>query len=361
MKLTHGSLFAGIGGFDLGFERVGIETVWTVENDKNCNQVLATHWPDVKGYGDVREVGKRNLEPIDIISGGFPCQDLSVAGRRAGLAGERSGLWVEFARIIEEMEAQWVVVENVPGLFSSNGGTDFAVIIRVLELFGYCVAWRVLDSQYFGVPQRRRRVFIVGSLGGTGSVKVLFESEGSERHPTEGKEAWQRIAAPIKASSPSSRRGGSNPIAEEFVVDSSTVAEKAGTLQKHESLPSQEAQNLIAFGGGNMSGKIDKATTCNAHGSQRYDFESETFVSWDLQQITSRDNRSIPREYCPTLNQAGQMMTGVRRLTPTECERLQGFPDGWTEGLSDSARYRCLGNAVTVNVAEWIGRRIVVT
>jgi len=286
--MKHGSLFAGIGGFDLGFERNGIETVWTVEKDKNCNQVLATHWPNVRRHTDVKEVGRHNLSPVDIISGGFPCQDVSVAGRREGLAGDRSGLWFEFARIVEEMAPQWVVVENVPGLLSSQAGRDFLVVLRALEELGYCGVWRVLDSQYFGVPQRRRRVFIVGSLGNASSVEVLFDADGKLLETVEG------------------------GLVSNTLIGRGTVDASGGA----------GIRNLVV-------------ATLRTSGGPDSQYRNEY--------IGDRRNGGLR----------------LRKQTPIEWERLQGFPDGWTEGLSDSARYRCLGNAVTVNVAEWIGRRLV--
>jgi DNA (cytosine-5)-methyltransferase 1 len=173
--LTFGSLFSGIGGFELGFENAGMHCLWQCEIDKACLEVLEKHWPDTRRYEDVRTIGKGNLEAVDIICGGFPCQDLSIAGRREGLSGERSGLWSEYARVIDEMGPKWVVIENVRGLLSSDGGRDFASIIQWLVKRGYCVSWRILDSEYFGVPQRRHRVFIVASFGNECSTKVLFE------------------------------------------------------------------------------------------------------------------------------------------------------------------------------------------
>jgi len=351
--VKHGSLFAGIGGFDLGFERAGVETVWTVENDKSCNQVLATHWPDIKRYGDVKEVGKRNLESVDIISGGFPCQDLSVAGRREGLAGDRSGLWFEFARVIREMEPEWVVVENVPGLFSSNGGTDFAVIVRTLEQFGYCVVWRVLDSQYFGVPQRRRRVFIVGSLGDGGAIEVLFERESGERNPAkstgEGKDIAYALAASVRGTGDGHGQGwnttyvtgpiSSNPTGGMDSYQRNLVALGVSENQRAEVLLTPYSRQLTS--GGGKAGQGYPAIMVAPTLSAKNEVPSSS---------TQRD---------AWYEQSVQLFGTVRRLTPTECERLQGFPDGWTEGLSDTQRYKTLGNAVTVNVAEWIGKRIV--
>ena len=178
VRMKFGSLFTGVGGFDLGFERAGMVCAWQVEFDKNCQNILKKHWSETELFDDVRTVGKHNLAPVDVICGGFPCQDVSIAGKRAGLAGERSGLWSEFARIIDELEPKWVVIENVPGLLSSNRGRDFATVIRWLAERGYGVAWRILDSQYFGVAQRRCRVFIVGSFGSGSASEILFEREG---------------------------------------------------------------------------------------------------------------------------------------------------------------------------------------
>lgn len=262
--MTFGSLFAGIGGFDLGLERAGMVCKWQCEINKHANVILNKHWPNVSKYPDVRKIGGNNLEPVDLICGGFPCQDLSLAGNRAGLAGQRSGLFFEATRIIREIKPTWYIIENVPGLLSSNGGKDFEAVLNELAECGYFSAWRVLDSQYFGVPQRRKRVFIVGSFRNTASAKVLFESEPACENPQ---------------------------------------------LSKRDTLP------MLKTKGGGLS--LERLSHC-------------TF-------------------------QNGK----IRYLTPLEWERLQGFPDNWTEGLSDTQRYKTLGNAVTVNVIEWLGKRII--
>jgi DNA (cytosine-5)-methyltransferase 1 len=173
------SLFAGIGGFDLALSRAGVEVVAMVEIDKACQSVLKRHFPNAQGFTDVTKVKGRHLGTgIDLIVGGFPCQDVSVAGKRAGLAGKRTGLFFEAVRIIEEVKPQYVILENVPGLLSSNGGRDMGTVLGTLAQLGYGLAYRVLDAQYFGVPQRRRRVFIVGSLGDwNGPREILFEPE----------------------------------------------------------------------------------------------------------------------------------------------------------------------------------------
>lgn len=302
--MTFGSLFAGIGGFDLGFERAGMRCVWQVERDRQCLELLASKWPDVQRVNDVvraryateqRFAGRLDTAALvrpDIICGGFPCQDFSVAGKRRGLAGSRSGLFWTMRRIIGILRPTWFVFENVPGLLSSNAGRDMGAVVGSLVDSGYGVAWRVLDSQFFGLAQRRKRVFIVGHLGDVRrAAAVLFDGESMSRNSPPSREAGEGIAGTLE----SRTNGGGFPGSD-----------------------------------GAMSGHV-VAMALNAKNGKRYDAESETFVN----------NRQ-----------------GVRRLMPIECERLQGFPDNWTTGFSDSARYRMLGNAVSVPVTEWLAKRI---
>jgi DNA (cytosine-5)-methyltransferase 1 len=177
--------------------------VANVEIDKQCQKVLAKHFPNAKQFSDITDVKGSDLigagfKPSrGIITGGFPCQDLSVAGKRAGLVGERSGLFWEIARLIEETKTEWFILENVPGLLTSNKGKDFGVVIGTMADIGYSLAWRVLDAQHFGVPQRRRRVFIVGRRTGDGlsSAEVLFKSEGLRRNTTQSKQTRQDTTA----------------------------------------------------------------------------------------------------------------------------------------------------------------------
>jgi DNA (cytosine-5)-methyltransferase 1 len=182
-------------------QRQGVKVVASVEIDKNCNQVLANHFPDAKQFTDVTTVTGEDLlnagfnSSTGIIAGGFPCQDLSVAGKRAGLAGARSGLFWEAARIVDEAQSEYFILENVPGLLSSNGGKDFGVVLGTMADLGYSVGWRVLDAQHFGVPQRRRRVFIVGRRATSGGVaEILFKSEGLRGYSSQSNQARQGIA-----------------------------------------------------------------------------------------------------------------------------------------------------------------------
>lgn len=370
-----GSLFSGVGGFDLGFERAGMTVRWQVEIDKHCQSILRRHWPDAELYDDVTEVRGDGLPAVDVICGGFPCQDLSVAGRRKGLAGERSGLWFEFHRILAEARPEWVVIENVPGLLSSSRGRDFAVILSGLGKLGYLSAWRILDAQYFGVAQRRRRVFLVGHLGDGRAAEVLFEREGGGGGTTAGKEEGAELARDVAASLRSSGNG------------------ERGWIGEAE-------MGLCAFGGGNTSGAIRVSTALNTR--ERIDFDTETLICNTFNGYTGGvdDNDAQgkhlvvgrPNEACSgrrseargvpiTFNwrSGGDVRlgitedgvtalhsrqapavhhVGVRRLMPVETERLQGFPDGWSDGQADGTRYKQMGNAVCVPVAEWIGRRI---
>lgn len=200
--ITGVSLFAGVGGFEIAMKNHNVKVVASVEIDKNCQSVLARHFPESKIFSDVTQVKGSDLieagfEPSrGIITGGFPCQDLSVAGKRAGLAGERSGLFWHIARLVEETQTEYFVLENVPGLLSSNKGADFGLVIGTMAELGYSVAWRVLDAQYFGVPQRRKRVFIVGRRTGDprDPAKVLFERDSVRRNPTQSQQAGQDLA-----------------------------------------------------------------------------------------------------------------------------------------------------------------------
>ena len=216
---TAVSLFAGVGGFDLALERNGVKVVASVEIDAKARDILARHFPNSQLFNDVTTVTGQELlnagfDPKNgIIVGGFPCQDLSVAGKRAGLSGKRSGLFYEIVRLLKETKAQNFILENVPGLLSSNKGADMGAVIGALVDLGYSVAWRVLDAQHFGVPQRRRRVFIVGSLGDDWRTpaEVLAIGEGRSRYlaesATKGKKSSTSSAQSVGAYSNSSFSG----------------------------------------------------------------------------------------------------------------------------------------------------------
>lgn len=319
------SLFSGIGGFDLGFTRVGMVCKAQVEIDKFCQQVLRRHFPGTELHDDIKTYAPNRS--VDLICGGFPCTDVSIAGKRAGLVGEQSGLWYEFLRVLTIARPRWTVIENVPGLLSSNEGWDFAAILHGLAECGYGVAWRVLDAQYFGVPQHRERVFIVGSLGSGRSAQVLFESESGGGNTAQGRKTGQEIAHTITACTSSS--GRYEPSAEDYIV--------CGALNAHSKRHGHAMTTQQAAQSGQLIPMV-------------FNWQS----GGDARGLAISDK---PMLQC--LQKPAVMFNGVRRLTPTECARVQGFPDDYLDGQSDSAKYRMLGNAVNPQNIEWIGGNII--
>lgn len=340
--MTYGSLFAGTGGFDLGFDAAGWECAWQVEIDPHARKVLAHWWPDVPRHEDITEVSGSDLEPVDVIVGGFPCQDLSVAGRRAGMVeGTRSGLFYEFVRITREMRdatagtsPRWVVWENVAGLLSL--GNTLAAVYAAWDDIGAVVQeHRLIDTgRAFGVPQRRRRVFgVVGfDPRAESAPPVLTEPESVRRDPAKGREAGQAVAALTAngvgaGGGPDDNAGQAGHLIPfrmqafgQYVEDSSAISLKA---RDH-----KDATDLVAF-----------------HPTQ--------------DPISSSDGTT----HCMGTEPAGSVAIAgdlaVRRLTPTECERLMGWPDGHTAPAgADSHRYRLCGNGVIAPAAEWLARRI---
>lgn len=309
--MKYASLFAGIGGFDLAFDQLGMTPTAQVEINKQASQILAKHWPNTDRGEDVCTTNGTDLGGPDLIVGGFPCQDTSIAApHRAGLAGRRSGMFYEFARLVEEVgritdeaDPRWVVIENPVGLLKSNGGADMETVVRTLEDLGYGWAYRVVDGRHLGVAQRRQRVLIVGHRGG------------------DPRPAWQVLA--------DADRGGS----------SAGLHHQAGSPSKRPPVAAStqdDGRGLIFRKSRRPRSKTDYAT-------------------W------------IPDDYANTLTgfDAGNRQTNMvvqngrpRFLTLTEWERLCGFPDGWTAGVSDSARYTALGNCMSVAMARWLGERL---
>lgn len=384
-----GSLFSGVGGFDLGFERAGFEVAYQVEFDKHAQAVLKRHWPNTPLFEDIRNVTATELPAVDVLVGGFPCQDLSVAGRRAGLAGARSGLFYEFARIIEETGPEWVVIENVPGLLSSRGGRDMGAVLGTLSELGYGWAYRVLDSQYFGVPQRRRRVFIVGRAGARSRscAEVLFEPESVLGNPPPSRTQGQEVAGSLGGGA--GNRGWCNDLDR-----SGAFVAAAPTPDVSPTLIGAPGRGYRSDDGSDayvLASPLTASAGHHGHSSPRGD-GSDNLVFAIRTAQTSSNGWGVNEETAYTLDGTGaqalsytpaettgtmpanwykgpgntqvemgciQPISGiVRRLTPKECERLQGFPDDWTAGQADSHRYRQTGNAVSVPVGSWIAARI---
>lgn len=312
------SFFAGIGGFDLGFHRAGIRTVYQCEIDSYCSQILAHHWPSVKRDTDIKEVELSDIPEADIWTAGFPCQDVSLARarERAGLKGERSGLFYPFSELLGRALPETVVLENVPGLLSSHEGRDFGIVIQTLAELGYGVAWRVLNSKHFGVPQSRQRVYIVGCRNDPRrAAEILFEPERGTGHLEKSRVPGKKTLSPF--------------------MERATAVSRRG-IDGGEALTdgiSESPDGIV----------VPKLSFCLSATTGRH-----TGTDWSRTYVAYRDR--------------------VRRLTPTECEGLQGFPTDWTlpagwtdDATTDSARYHALGNAVSVPVVEWLAQRIVNT
>jgi DNA (cytosine-5)-methyltransferase 1 len=377
------SLFSGVGGLDLGLERAGLHVTSQCEKDPWRRRVLAAHWPGVPCAADVREVaeGSRpgrlravggnghgaDAQPArhdhidaDLQCGGFPCQDLSIAGRRAGLNGDRSGLFFEFARIADELQPRWLLVENVPGLLSSADGRDFAVVLSTLVDLGYGVAWRTLDARYFGVPQRRRRVFIVGRLGGDPEPALRALGAGGGGDLEAGDCSWQEA-------SPAARGGVevAGPLTRRYGKGVNTTVDDGATIVSPLRNPGDGGTGLNAEAAAGGQLVVSALQAPNGRG-WRVDAEGAAGGQLIAAPLTRGSATG------PSVNQPGRRQEddvnlvsgndGVRRLTPTECERLMSWPDGWTAvdgpATPDSRRYAACGDGVVSNVAEWIGRRI---
>lgn len=332
------SLFAGVGGFDLGFEEAGMTCVGQVEIDKSANRVLAKHWPDTPRHTDVTtakewadEIGL--VGNVDVVCGGFPCQDVSLAGARAGLAGERSKLFWDALSFATHVKAKWIVLENVHGLLSSNNGRDFHTVVTALSDSGFpYVEWRVFDSQFYGVPQRRRRVFIVGHVRNPSRFPLFIDRRSSAGNPETGNEPRENTS------------DGSGESITVFGQSSAFGGYSEGVKTFTASMGKRTDDNIVVF--------VKSRRAQNV----------EDFETWTKEDKSSTlngfDNTGPVRAVTLIVNSEEENMQTVRRLTPVECERLQGFPDGWTDGESNSQRYKQMGNAVTVNVATTVGRFI---
>ena len=388
--MTLGSLFDGIGGWLLAARHAGVTPVWASEIEPFPCSVTARHFPDVKQLGDITKIDPDKIEPVDIICAGSPCQDLSIAGKRKGLNGERSGLFrtaVDLVRRMRERTAgeypRFFVWENVPGAFSSNRGMDFRAVLEeigeskipmpqgnrwaaagLVQCPGAEIAWRVLDAQHWGVPQRRRRIFLVADFAADGRCagEILFEPKGMSGYPAAVARARERVA-----------RGTED------------CARTAG----------KEYIGAAGFCAGGSAGAVGYQVECAATLTTRWGGQAPTVAIYDMTHAdevmrpvkdgivptlnarmgTGGNQVPVVHAYCiarkvATLRASGGAYGGgsenlalsysiVRRLTPTECERLQGLTDGYTDGGSDTARYKALGNGMAQPCADYVIRRIV--
>lgn len=382
MKL--GSLFDGSGGFPLTACLCGITPVWASEVEPYPIAVTRNRFPEMKHLGNVNTVNGADIEPVDIITFGSPCQDMSMAGRRDGLDGKRSSLFYEAVRIIKEMRCatngkypRYIVWENVPGAFSSNRGEDFKAVLEAVigitepnaqvpmpekarwpyaDLFmgdGWSVAYRTLDAQYWGVPQRRRRIYLVADFTGRGAGKILFEREGLQGYFTEGRTPWETVSRSfaLRTGAASNLRlndqGGNRMECSEGVaptlraeahghqpcvlwsagfcpeVSAKTRGIGWGVERSHTlragAVPAVNVQenHSTVF----AQSHKDRATICYSTSKSYYHTKAEKNLAETLVATDYKDP--------PTVAEGPQYI--VRRLTPTECARLQGFPDEWGE------------------------------
>lgn len=359
--------------------------------------LLKHRYPSVPNYGNLlNHADWPDLQP-DLVVGGTPCQAFSIAGLRAGLADPRGNLTLVFLGLVARQKPEWVVWENVPGVLSDKTGA-FASFIGGLDQLGYGVAWRVLDAQYFGVPQRRRRVFVVGRLGDIrGPAQVLYEPEGLRGNPAEsgaagenaavrargGAAVWPDVAMAVMARDAKGPRnyqdgGLQNAVAFCDTCDGgyAHTAHTAHTLRV-----SAPNTHVVAFNDVGRAAYATAATTIRTGGGEGHSTLVPVNLRYDEASVASvastlRSEREATAVVFPTVdanidrkwgsdqwvrNKAyGQANWRVRRITPRECERLQGFPDDYTQlgNTPDGPRYKALGNSMAVPVMRWIGERI---
>jgi len=464
--MNYLSVCSGIEAATVGWHSLGWKPVAFSEIEKFPCSALAHHYPDVPNWGDMTKFKEWPDANVNVLVGGTPCQSFSVAGLRKGLADPRGNLMLTYLAIAAKYSPEWLVWENVPGVLSSNGGRDFASLLRGMGQLGYGFAYRILDAQYFGVPQRRRRVFVVGCAGGwQRAAAVLFERHSLQRHTAPRREAGKGFTHSVAPSLTSSGRGverggdtrgqdpviacdvagaldtqcGGEKLTHQSVVNGHVLpvmgtlttrtftglgardieegalvpmishslrgegfdASEDGTGRGTPLVPIQNAlrgksQNGLGIGeGGEPMYTLDKASqhavafAHQAGGAQTtlgYDQERGTAptlskcqtpaVAWSIMpQNSGKDYKAREVDVLQPLMAAGQthgnqggdiIQTAmqVRRLTPRECERLQGFPDDYTQvpyrnkTAADGPRYKALGNSMAVPVMAWIGKRI---
>ena len=418
--LTVGSAFSGVGGLDLGFENAGFKTIWQIEWEKQQQSVLRKHFQGVKLYGDINAVDFDELEKPDVFTYGFPCQDLSVSNsNREGLNGKRSGQFFKAVELIQSVRPRICIAENVLGLLSSGKREDFGRLLSTLASIGHtAIGWTVLDSQNFGVAQRRQRVFIVSACEADRSIiESLFgeiqpidsglqgdSTESRQSNESDTLKTEESIGETIGFPSTGGKWEGcfTNELSPTIRVGSGkgiasppAIGFQRAELRKNKKFltdfgesvaPTLQAKTGI---GGDYETNVVQSYRKLRHGNSDYreDGKASTILKRDHKDSTDlvlfenhpSDSRTKgPLDVSPTVTKrwgtggnniplAEESMV-VRRLCPVETERLQGFPDGWTEfgidehgetvPISDTKRYQMMGNAVTVNVAQFLAEKL---
>ena len=393
-QMTLGSLFDGLGGWQIAAIRANVKPVWSSEIEKFPVTLTKYRFPNTQQLGDITKIKGNEIEPVDIITSGSPCQDLSLAGSRSGLDGKRSGLFFEAMRIVREMKEKthgvyprYFVWENVPGAYSSNKGMDFKAVLEEITETNIpvprhnkwaksgmvrsricTVIWRTLDAQYWGVPQRRRRIFLVADFtDGGGTEEILFKPEMLSRYSDQGKEKQCQT-----------ERNTSGCIAEtgQFVLNDQsgirmdTIWGKANTLRaqaKHPPIVFDVTHHCdaIRINEGVTPTLTHHMGTGGNNVPVIYDNGDEKLTLYQkdgkIGCLMTRDYKGVGNDEPPLGNVIISDLK-LRRLTPLECERLQGLPDNWTliddKICSDSARYKAIGNGMAQPCADFVIKRI---
>ena len=339
----YGSVCSGIEAATMAWHHLGWEPAFFSEIDKFPRAVLSHHYPDVPLHDDFTTIEENQYGTINLLVGGTPCQSFSIAGLRKGLDDDRGNLALEFVRLAQRERPQWIVWENVPGVLSSNGGRDFGSFLGALAEIGYGFAYRICDAQYWGVAQRRRRVFVVGYLGDwRRAAAVLFERESLSGNPPPSREEGEKVAPTLTQGF--GQRG----------VCTDSIANGGYAIECAEVAPT-----------------VTTGAPFSRTGNEQVECEAIVPMAFDKQRIGQYGNGEVSstlaaRDYKDATDLVAEELS-VRRLTPTECERLQGFPDGFTQipyrnkpadKCPDGPRYKALGNSMAVPVMKWIGERI---
>lgn len=371
-EMTLGSLFDGIAGFPLAARRQGIKTVWVSEIEPDCIDIAKRHFPEALQLGDITQIDGAKIPVVDIISFGSPCQDLSVAGKQTGLDGSRSGLFMEAVRITREMREKtngqypkYIIWENVAGAFSSNKGEDFRRVLEEITQSNIsmpksgkwatagmvgnegpggdvqCTAWRLLDAQFWGVPQRRKRIYLVNDFGNGRAGQILFECESVLGYHSQGGAEKQGNSGNSENSlTGTDCRGMAEDADGQMKLDFGRTADRIYINDKTSVTLMSQHRPAVVYGytqSGYGEFKEGVGTLKKSRGAAGGGSETLAVI---MERI------------------AAAVKYRVRRLTPLECERLDGFPDEWTrygasgKEMSDNARYMALGNSIAVPCAE---------
>lgn len=395
--LTLASLFDGVGGWQLAAVRSGVKPLWSSEIEPFAKKVTAAHFPETKQLGDINGINGGAVEPVDIVCAGSPCQDLSIAGKRAGLEGKRSNLFYQAMRIVREMQVKtnglfpkFFIWENVTGAFSSNERHDFQAVLEEIGQTNIpipgsgrwaragmvrgqkCgIAWRTLDAQFWGVPQHRERIFLIAGFGNWGgTVEVLFERESVQRDTSQGQREGESTSLDARKSS---FETGGNDIADMILCDQGgeRMDVKQGVVS---TLRATSNHPPIIFPSKSYSEYAEgkPAATLKAQGGV-LGGGSENLVVEMYENHPADERINGPIKIAPTLStritsggspplvcQADSDYQRIaRRITPLEAERLQGLPDNWTAYGSDTARYKAIGNGMAQPCADYVMQQVV--